>query len=273
MRLPNWCRLDRGGVRFYSAWNFQSSGLVKHGFSTRIGGESLTPFDTLNLGLTVEDDKYSVLRNRRAFALALGLDADRIVVPNQVHGKIVRLVTASDAGKGALDHADSIPDTDALITNTPNLTLSLHFADCGSVFLLDPVNKAIGLVHSGWKGTAAKIVTETIQAMVREFGSDPKKLLAAIGPSIGRCCYDVGEDVAMQLFKAFPHDERVISRFSTGKWSADLKMANLILLRNAGVEDSNIAISEHCTCCCPDEFFSYRRDGKTGRMGGWLSLC
>jgi len=272
MRLPNWYRVENNGVRFYKAWNLEASRMVTHGFSTRIGGVSKEPYNTLNLGLTVDDDHEDVLANRRAFGSALEVDPKRIVVPNQVHSDMVRVVIESDAGSGALNHSTAIPDTDALITNVPNLPLALHFADCVCIFLLDPINRAIGVVHAGWRGTAAKIVAKTIEAMEQNYGSDPAKLQAAIAPSICRCCYVVGEDTAKEFFKAFPHDTRVISQSSTDKWFVDLKNANNILLRQAGVHRHNIAISEECTCCNSTDFFSYRRDGKTGRMGGWLML-
>ena len=264
MRIPNWYRVQSGDIRVCKAWNLHSSGLVRHGYSTRIGG--------LNMSLAVGDDRDSVLENRRAFASVIGVDAGRIVVPDQVHSDVVTVVNESDAGAGAFDHSSAVPDADALITNTPNLPLALHFADCGCVFLVDPENKAIGIAHAGWRGTALKIVQATIKAMEREFGSDPQNMLAAIAPAIGRCCYEVGEDTAKELFKAFLHDERVLRQISSNKWRADIKTANHILLLEAGLKDMNIAVSEECTSCNGEEFFSYRRDGNTGRMSGWLSL-
>ncbi|MCE5200048.1 MAG: peptidoglycan editing factor PgeF [Armatimonadota bacterium] len=272
MRLPNWYRVETGGVKFYRAWNLQATGLVAHGFSTRIGGVSKAPYNSLNLGLAVNDDKEAVLANRRAFASAIGVDPKRIVVPKQIHSNLVKLVTESDAGSGALDHSNAIPDADALITNTPNLPLALHFADCVCIFLLDPEHRAIGVAHAGWRGTASKIVSSAIEAMTREFGSDPGAMLAAVGPAVARSCYDVGEDTAKALFDAFPHDERVIKQSTATKWRAGLKIANIIILRQAGLKESKIAFSESCTCCDRDEFFSYRREGLTGRMGGWMSL-
>lgn len=272
MRIPNWYRVENDGVRFYQAWNLRESGLVTHGYSTRIGGVSFEPYDTLNLGLGVDDNADNVRENRRRFGNALDMDPVKIIVPKQTHSANVRIVGVSEVGAGALDYESGIADTDALITNTPGVTLAMHFADCVCVFLLDPVNKAIGLVHSGWKGTVAKILTRTIEAMGREFGSSPDNMRAAIAPAIGRCCYEVSEDVARQIFKAFPHDERVLNQSSSTKWRADLKIANNILLHSAGIKDSNVAISEECTSCNREEFYSYRRDGETGRMAGWISL-
>lgn len=272
MRYPNWYRTDKGEIRFYKAWNLDSTGLVKHGFSTRSGGASSEPYKSLNLSLNVEDSADSVLENRRRYSDALGIDFERIVVPDQVHSDNVRLVTAEDAGRGASDHSKAISQTDALITNSPGITLALHFADCCPVFLLDPTNKAVGMAHAGFKGTNSKIVSKTIDWMISEFGTDPADIQAAIGPCICRSCYDVGEDVASMLYKSFEGDERVIKQSSTSKWRVDLKTANYLLLRQAGVPESRIAVNEECTSCNSSELYSYRREGLTGRMGGWICL-
>jgi hypothetical protein len=272
MRLPNWYRVNDNGVRFYRAWNLHASQLVTHGFSTRIEGVSVAPYDSLNLGLTVEDNPQAVIANRRAYAGALGIDPVRIVVPQQVHSSVVKVVAEADAGSGAFDHSNATADADALITNVTGLPLALHFADCVCIFLLDLENRAIGVAHAGWRGTVLKIVTATVEAMKSHFGTQPSALEAAIGPSVCRFCYRVGPDTADKLFEAFPHDDRVLSQASTDKWYADLKNANAILLMESGVQAANIAVSQECTCCNRDDFFSYRRDGKTGRMGGWMSL-
>lgn len=272
MRLPNRYPVEVGPIRYYCPWHFLASGMVNCGFGTRTGGASEAPYESLNLSLAVGDDSENVVVDRRAFADALAMDAERLVVPDQVHSNTVRRVTEQDAGRGALDHSTAIPDTDALVTNVPDLPLALHFADCVCVFFLDPVNRAVGVAHAGWRGTAEGIVTSTVAAMTHEFGSEPSELLAAIGPSIERHCYEVGEDVAKSFFLAFPDNHRILSPSSNGKWRCDLRAANLVLLRRAGLDDSNIGVSERCTSCNIDEFFSYRRDGLTGRMGGWLSL-
>lgn len=246
--------------------------MVDCGFSTRVGGVSRGPYSSLNLSLAVGDDAASVLENRRLFADALEVDPNRIVVPNQVHSPTVFRVIQEDAGRGALDHATAIPDTDALITNVPETPLALHFADCVGVFFLDPVNRAIGVAHAGWRGTVDEIVIATVQAMTGEFGSRPGDILAAISPAIERHCFEVEEDVAKQFLELFSVNERILTASSSTKWRVDLGAANLMMLKRAGLDESNIAISEQCTSCNSSEFFSYRRDGETGRMGGWLSL-
>jgi len=273
MRLPNWIRVEVGQVKYYCPWHFDASGMVDCGFSARAGGVSKGPYGSLNLSLAVGDEPEYVLLNRRRFAAALGIrDMSRIVVPDQTHSRNVHRVTEADAGRGALVHFTAIPDTDALITNVPGIPLALHFADCVGVFLLDPVNRAIGVAHAGWRGTVDGIVIATVEAMTREFGSNPSEILAGIGPSIERHCFEVDEDVARQFSKSFAGDERILTASSSTKWRVDLRTANLMMLERAGLDDSNIAVSEQCTSCNSSEFFSYRRDGETGRMGGWLSL-
>ncbi len=272
MRLPNWIRFTSDRLAYYTPWHFRASGLVDCAFSTRAGGVSKAPYSSLNLSLAVGDDPQNVMENRRLFAAALKRDPVRIVVPDQVHSANVVRVTESHAGRGALDHSTAIPETDALVTNVPQLPLALHFADCVSVFFLDPVHRAVGLAHAGWRGTVDNIVAATVETMVREFGTDPSALLAAIGPSIERHCYEVGDDVVGRFARLFDNEERVLSPCSPNKWRIDLRAANTILLQRAGLDYSNIAISERCTSCNSSEFFSYRRDGETGRMSGWISL-
>lgn len=272
MRIPNWIRVDADRLTYYAPWHFRASSMVDCGFSTRTGGVSEGHYESLNLSLAVGDEPARVLENRRAFASALGLDAARIVVPDQTHSANVHLVTESDASRGAFDHSTAIPDTDALITNTPGLPLALHFADCVGIFLLDAANRAIGIAHAGWRGTVDGIVVATVQAMTGAFKTNPADLLAGIAPSIERHCFEVGEDVASLFSREFSGDETILTPSSSTKWRVDLRAANLAMLDRAGLDDRNIAISEQCTSCNSSEFFSYRRDGDTGRMSGWISL-
>jgi len=272
MSGPSWRRIERGGLVYYAAENFESTGLVRHGYSTRLGGVSGSPYESLNMGLLVGDDHASVLSNRRLFGTALGISPERIIVPHQVHSDSVRVVDESHAGSGAMEQSTTIPDTDALISDIANLPLALHFADCVSIFLLDPRHHAIGLVHAGWKGTALGVLARAVQQMALSFQSDPQSMLAAIGPSIGPCCYEVRRDVRDKLLETFSADDRILTGGVGDRWHADLKLANLILLKRAGLQEPNIAVSTQCTSCHDLEFFSYRRDGNTGRMSAWLSL-
>jgi YfiH family protein len=271
MELHSWHKWDSAGLRFYKAWNLDKSDLVTHGFTTRVGGESQSPFDTLNLGLHVGDDSATVIRNRTRCINALGLDPHSLTTAEQIHGSRVAVVGRNNAGRGSVDFSAAIPGVDALITNVPEIALGLFFADCVPVLVLDPANKAIGLAHAGWKGTAAGVVTETLDAMASEFGTKPADCQAAVGPAIGRCCYEVGHEVANAIFKACA-DQRPLARGSDGKLKVDLQVANWCLLRQAGVPEECIAVCMRCTCCNAEEFFSYRRDGETGRMMAIMAL-
>jgi YfiH family protein len=271
MDVKSWYRADLGEVIVHKAWNLERTGLVMHGFSTRRGGVSDSPCDTLNPAFHVDDDPNCVLENRRRLMLASGLNPTSMTCAEQVHGSSIAVITADDAGHGAMRFEDSAPGVDALITSVPGPVISLFFADCVPVFILDPIEKAIGLAHAGWKGTALSIASETMLAMQREFGSNPSDCLAAVGPAIGRCCYDVSMDVAEKVVSA-AGDDRVLARASQDHMRLDLKLANWFILRRAGIPEKNIALSNLCTACDADDFFSYRRDGATGRMCAFMAL-
>lgn len=247
--------------------------LFTHAVSTRHGGVSAGAFNSLNLGLHVEDDAESVLQNRRLFAEALGVQPENITTCQQIHGdKIVR-VKVAQKGAGFSDYAEAIADTDALITNEANVPLMLFFADCTPILLADPVKKAVGLAHGGWKGTVKSIAAKTVAAMVCEFGSNPNDILAAIGPSIGKCCYTVGEEVAEQFRQAFPWmAERILTHTEQGI-KLDLQLCNTLLLQSVGVQAKYIENAHTCTACNNSQFFSYRADnGKTGRIAALISV-
>ena len=173
--------------------------IAVHGLSCRRGGVSEAPWASLDLGLHVGDDPAAVIANRRRYLAALGLDASQLVTPEQVHGEAIARVGSREAGRGALSYADSIAQTDALITDEPGLPLLLCFADCTPILFLDPVHRAVGIAHGGWKGTVRRIAAKTVLRMQQEFGTRPEELLTAIGPSIGPCCYEIGPEVEQQF--------------------------------------------------------------------------
>ena len=239
-----------------------------HGCSCRLHGESDVVAGTLNLALHVGDDVEKVLRNRRAFAEAVGVDANRFTTCQQVHGSKVVQVTEELVGSGALDFANTIGDTDALITNLPDVPLMLFYADCVPVLLADLETGAIGLAHAGWRGTVANIGAKTLAAMGEAFGTKPENVLAAIGPSIGACCYEVDDFVRDQ---ASGYEEFFAPK-GGGKYQLDLWGMNAKQLREAGVPAGNIATAGVCTNDNVELFCSYRAEqGKTGRMG--VCLC
>ena len=251
--------------------------IIKHAISTRLGGVSKKPFDSLNLALHVGDKVEDVLNNRKRFANALDLNAEDIVTPNQIHSDKIMRVDENHKGRGALSYEDSISETDALITNTPNLPLMLCFADCVPILFADIENHAIGIAHAGWKGTMLKIAAKTLMAMTDEFGTDPTKCLAAIAPSIGSCCYEVGDNVISACKKNFPNHINELVNERDGKIYIDLWKANLIQLIEVGMKEENIDIARECTCCKSSWYFSYRAahhsgQDETGRIAAIISL-
>ena len=251
--------------------------LIAHAVSTRFGGVSKPPFDSLNLALHVGDLPDDVLANRKRFVQSLGFSLADIVTPNQIHGDKIFRVDENYRGCGCANYADSIPETDALITNTPHLPLMLCFADCVPIFFVDVENCAVGLAHGGWKGTLKKIAAKTLHRMQEEFGTRPKDCLIGIAPSIGSCCYEVGGEVVDKCKAAFPknHDELLIQR--DGKICLDLWRANVLQLLEIGVPEENIDVAGECTCCQSSWYFSYRaaqRKGldRTGRIAALIAL-
>lgn len=244
-----------------------------HGITGRRGGVSEAPYDSLNMALHVGDNANDVIANRERFFAALGLDANRLVTPNQVHGDHIAVVTEAEAGRGAKSYGDSIAETDALITNTPNLPLMLCYADCTPILFLDPVHRAVGIAHGGWKGTVARIAQQTVLRMQQAFDSRPKDVLAAIGPSIGPCCFEVGEEVADKFRDAFPgHEQEIIDDLAL-KPHVNLWQANRLQLLDAGVLPEHITMANYCTSCHHDQLFSYRADGgRTGRLAAIIAI-
>ncbi len=232
---------------------------VRHGFSTRRGGVSPAPWDTLNLGVGRGDDMENVRENYRRFCAALGTDPMRCVLSKQVHEANVRLVTADDCGKGLWRDRD-YTSVDAMICNTPEIPLVVFSADCNIILLYDPVRRAIGAAHAGWRGTALGIVKKTAEQMTASFGSNPADLRAAIGPAIGQCCFETDGDVPEALRAALGNDVEPYMKWNGAKWHIDLKAVNALWLRRTGVE--HIDICGHCTACHPDLYWSHRKMGQ-----------
>lgn len=236
-----------------------------HAVSTRLGGGSLLPTAGLNLGHTVGDDPQAVAGNHALLAAALGIPSGQIVSAHQVHGNQIAIVEQSDAGR-------VISETDGLITETSGLYLMLRYADCVPVLLYDPIRQAVGLAHAGWQGTLARVAARTAQAMVSDLGCRVEDLRAAIGPSIGPCCYEVGPEVVTATVAAFPDAPGLIKRRqANGHAHLDLWAANVRQLEQVGID--LIETARLCTACRPDLFFSHRAEqGRTGRFAVILGL-
>ncbi len=251
-----------------------------HGFSTRPGGASdLGGEKVLNLGFAEWDSREKVLENRRRFQSALGADDFTLVALQQFHSDVVRLFDSApaDACRG-----------DASVTNCVGLLLGVQTADCVPILLVDPRRRAIAAVHAGWRGTLQRIVTKVIGKMQMQFGTEPADLLAAIGPAIGGCCYEVGTEIAVEFKSQFsaasgwfdelrtgdePNPLQWLNRMPPGHQPAarnvllDLKKANRAQLVDAGLRSENIFVSDLCTACRRDLFFSYRKEGSaSGRL-------
>lgn len=267
------CELDNGIVPLLKFSNLEETGVVKHGFSTRLGGVSEGIFASMNVSFTRGDDKQAVEENYRRIAKALGVEEKSFVCSDQTHTTNVRLVTGNDCGKGVLREKD-YTDVDGLITNEPGVTLATFYADCVPLFFVDPVHCAIGLSHSGWKGTVGRMGKQTILAMQEAFGTKPQDVVCAIGPSICQDCYEISEDVAQEFYREFlEHGDSILEAKENGKYQLDLWKVNAIILEEAGVLPQNIAVTNICTCCNPDLLFSHRASrGKRGNLGAFLCL-
>lgn len=231
-----------------------------HGFSARKGGVSPAPWDSLNLRPGQGDGKGALLENYRRLFAALGLDEARSVLSQQTHTANVRQVTAADAGKGLFRPRD-YTDVDALITDEPSLPLVVFSADCGIILLHDPVHRAVGAAHAGWRGCAAGILEQTVQAMSAAFGSRPADLTAAFGPCIGQCCFETDSDVPAALRAAMGADADPYLEVRGPKYHVDLAGLNRQWLLRAGLLPERIAVSGLCTACRPELFWSHRKLG------------
>ena len=253
--------------------SLSGTGLVRHGFTTRDGGVSEGIFRSLNLSFSRGDREEAVRENFRRTAAALGVTEDSFVFTDQTHTVNVRRVYKEDAGKGFTKPRDW-QDVDGLITDEPGLTLGAFFADCVPLYFLDPVHKAIGLSHSGWRGTAGRMGRVTVESMKEAFGSEPADLICAVGPCICGDCYEIGPEVAEQFAAAFGNrQEEILRDDHNGKYHLDLKKANRIVLEEAGVRPENITDSGVCTCCLPELLFSHRAShGRRGNLGAFLAL-
>lgn len=246
---------------------------LTHCFTTRVGGVSEGIFSTLNLSFTRGDEQAAVEENFHRLAEAMDVKYESFVFSDQTHTTNVRKVTKADAGNGLVREKNFF-DTDGLITNEPGLVLSTFYADCVPLYFADPVHKAIGLSHSGWRGTVGKIGKVTIEAMGREFGTEPADLICAIGPSICQECYEVSEDVALEFIREFKeHVPEILYPRERGKYQLNLWRTNEIILEEAGVKKENIGTTNICTCCNSQYLFSHRAtQGKRGNLGAFLMI-
>lgn len=245
---------------------------VKHAFSTRKGGVSAAPWDTLNLAPGRGDAAEAVAENYRRFCAAVGVDGSRLVLSKQVHETAIRVCTAADAGKGLGQERDYTAD--GLITNVPDLPLVVFSADCGIILLYDPENRAIGAVHAGWRGCAAGILEKAVERMSQAYGTKPETLLAAVGPCIGPCCFETDGDVPEAMRAALGAEAEPYLSYQAPKWHVDLAGLNRQWLLRAGLLPEHIDVSGLCTACRRDLFWSHRKLGEArGAQVALIALC
>src|SRR5271156_3725385 len=300
-RPAQWKLLRRDGLHILEAPSLARLAWLTHGFSTRPGGASELAADrnasqvkkqgtaekVLNLGFTEWDSRERVLENRAKFFAALGAGKMRVAALRQIHSDIIHAVGAAEFPQG-----EEAPKGDALITREPGVLLAIQIADCIPILLADTKHRAVAAIHSGWRGTAKRIAEKTVGRMQMEFGTRPEDLVAAIGPGIGPCCYEVGHEVVKEFAAKFPNArdwfdgpfEALENGDADSNWlpwltmrppghappaptaKLDLVAANVAILTGAGGPLKNITSSNLCTACRPDLLFSYRRERTTGRL-------
>lgn len=245
---------------------FQFNNLkARHAIFTRQGGLSPEPWSSLNVGGTVGDDLTRVRANRNLSLEALGCTPESVFDVWQVHGADVVCATAPRPD------SESVRQADIILTDKPELTLYMRFADCVPILVHDPRKGVIGVAHAGWMGTVRDVATATIDAMKKQYGSNPADIVAGIGPSIGPDHYEVGSNVILLVTEKFKDESRRFLKSELGKIHFDLWETNRVLLERAGV--GNIEVAEVCTACHIDDWFSHRAEkGRTGRFGALITL-
>jgi len=262
-------QIQRAGRIHYLAPKFSGPASSIQGFTTRHGGVSRAPYNSLNLGMSTLDQRHSVEGNRNLLIQALGDPGDCLLTARQVHGNDILLINEPNAD---VAHFLNV-ECDAIITDRPGVMIGVCVADCVPILLLDPDKRVASAVHAGWRGTAAGLVCRTVEAMKAQFSCNPASIQAAIGPCIMTCCYEVDAPVKRAFEQGGIEWSLVASPIEDEKWKLNLSAANRNLLLSAGVMSAAIQTSDICVCCERDQFFSHRRDnGETGRQIGFIML-
>lgn len=257
---------------------------ITAGFTGREGGSGTKPYDSFNCAFHAGDDPAVVLSNRKLLAESLGFGLRSWTCGEQTHGKDIAVIAEQDRGKGSLDRSTAFQATDGLLTNVPGVLLTSFYADCVPLYFYDPLHSVVGLAHAGWKGTVAEIAAAMVDRMEQEYGSRPEDIQAAIGPSIGECCYEVDDYVMdhvrrleaglnpLMMVEGAPDLYRSSDKDSS-KSMLNLKEMNQRIMIKAGILPTHIECTSWCTSCNSDLFFSYRKEnGVTGRMTSWIGI-
>lgn len=265
---------DEKAVPYFTFPAFDELPGIIHGFSSRLGGVSEGFLSSMNLSFSRGDEPERVRENFRRIAESIGFSEKDLVFSMQTHTANVRRVGREDCGRG-LERPVGYCDVDGLVTNEPGVVLATFYADCVPLFFVDPVHHCIGLSHSGWRGTVGKIGKATVETMAREFGSEPRDLLAAVGPSICQECYEVSEEVIGLFRENFAEElwPKLFYRKDNGHYQLNLWEANRLIFQEAGILPQHITVTDICTACNPELLFSHRASGgKRGNLAGFLEI-
>ncbi len=260
------------GVRYFSCKLLDGVDFLSHAFGSRQGGVSEGHFSTLNLSAAVGDDEANVLQNRQLFCRALGINTQQVFGVNQVHGNNVLVIDKQLLAKWQTGKLKQAISADAMVTDQPGVALTVLTADCLPIIIVDPQNRAVAMVHAGWRGTCRGVIQQTLNRLAECYGGSPDNWLIGMGPCIGDCCYEVGSEVVNIFRESYP-DWHIYCSYKGDKWSFDLTGANISQLLKAGVRPENICKLNMCSACHPEDFFSYRKtNGATGRMMSLVML-
>lgn len=261
----------KGDLVYITFPKLEQTKACQHAFSTRLGGVSEGQFSSMNLSFRNGDKRESVEENYKRLCSAVGIDVSHLVLSRQTHTKNVLCVTEAHCGTGY--NKPSFEDVDGLITNRSGVALVTQYADCTPLLFCDPKKRVVATSHAGWRGTVQKIGEETVRKMVEIYGCNPKDIIAAIGPCIGKCCYEVDTPVFEQFKAADLIDKGIFFDKGNGKYMLDLRAANKKILLDAGIAEGNIDVADICTCCNSQELHSHRATaGKRGNLAAIIEL-
>ena len=261
----------KGDLEYITFPKLVRCGVVRHTFSTRLGGVSTAKFSSMNLSFRKGDSRENVEKNYEILCGAVGIDTSHLVLSRQTHTNNVIVVGKDDCGTGY--SKPSFEDIDGLITNQSGVALVTQYADCTPLLFCDPVKRVIATSHAGWRGTVKEIGRVTVEKMHSEFGCKPGDIIAAIGPCIGQCCYEVDDPVYNEFKKLSVDVSSAFKNKNNGKYMLDLALANKLILLDSGIKEENLDVTDICTCCNSDELHSHRATaGKRGNLAAIIEL-
>lgn len=266
----------KSSKKIMELYDFDKSVLA--GTTYRLNGSSVAPFESLNLGFNSGDDLSKVINNYSKLVDELDLKNKFLFLTNQVHATNIKVIRKEDIANKTIsnnvkDMITFIDEHDGMLTNLNEVVLMTFYADCVPIVFFDPINNVIGNCHAGWRGTVKKIASVLIDTMINEFGSNASDILVAIGPCASKCCYEVDGKVLDEFINVFNNSDALYREKDNKKYMLDLKKANKIALLESGVDESNITISDKCTMCNNDLFFSYRAENAiTGRHSAVITI-